>query len=302
MEDNFICKNYTNPLKMWHVRCDNSFNVFTDVWIQNFVEKYKIVKYILALENGEKTGKPHLQGAIWFDVDIKASKLYANIRAFLRSKAVIGKNRYSLTPARKPRSLAKYAKKVDNYLKTIDLCPKENHHFAFPLVRTNLTPQELDAVGSWVAVTETENHSDRINKLKKQLKEKVSNKYMGDAPVEKFLEIFDSLYKKIFKKNCTNRLLVHSIARDVGYITVRQYYRAIGLIDREGYLWDRYCPVPCASAYDDELSESGESLGEIEILPKNKIMKIKYGKAIIENQVENKIMNKYLIDLSKNKI
>jgi len=246
MEDNFICSAFVKPLLMWHVRCDNSFNVFTDDWLLKFTSHYKIKKYILALEKGTTTGKPHLQGAIWFDHDIKASNKYANIRSFLRHTAVTGKNRYSLTPARKPRSLAKYAMKVLITTAGGDGSP----HL---LVRTNLKHKELDSVGSWVAVSDSSN-GDKIISLKKQLKEILPNYNIADGAA-RYLEKFYFLYKKIFNKIPKNRALVFSIAYECGFTDLRTYYQMLGVIDRDGCFGGHYVHPSKISGVDSNENE-----------------------------------------------
>ncbi len=266
MEDNAICSTFVKPLLMWHVRCDNSFNVFTDAWVNKFITRYKIVKYILALEKGSTTGKPHLQGAIWFDHDIKASNKYANIRSFLRHAAVTGKNRYSLTPARKPRSLAKYAMKVRITTAGGDGTPDL-------LVRTNLENDELLRVGSWETVTDSSN-GDKLKSLKKQLKEVLPNYHIAEGSA-RYLEKFYFLYKKIFNKIPKNRALVFSIAYECGFTDLRTYYSMIGVIDRDGCFGGHYVHPSHISGVDSNENEknpeplAGFGMGNAQIDPDN---------------------------------
>lgn len=239
MDDVHICSSYAPPLKMWSLRCDNSHNYFIQSnFIKNFCDKYHPVKFLLGLELGKTTEKPHLQGAVWFDSDIKGTKKYACIRSYLRSKAIPGKNRYSFVPARNAKSLASYATKDGNYM-------------------TNLTAQELATVKPWVESV-SEDTADRYYSLKKLLKEKFIDVYQLGGEPTIFLKVFDACYKTIYGKPCSSRNFINRIAREINYIDSRSYYKSIGAIDNEGMMWGRY--VNCLEDSDTEETSDLESI------------------------------------------
>lgn len=97
--------------------------------ITTFMEwrnKYHCAYWILGLEFASETGKPHIQGIVWFETLQKKDKL----RNWFRNKVDDTKQAVAFTSAKKITNLSKYCMKDGNYV-------------------TNLNPNEIDAIGKW---------------------------------------------------------------------------------------------------------------------------------------------------------
>lgn len=119
----------------YQLRVDLSDNQYMEKWLK----RYEPPWYLYGMEISS-TGKPHVQGIVWFAEQQQMAKL----RNWWKGKTLNTKQPVSFTKAKKVKSLIKYCSKDGN-------------------VKTNLSKKDLETLGTW---------KDKKN-IKKEFKDKL---------------------------------------------------------------------------------------------------------------------------------
>lgn len=121
MEDTLVKPKFYAYMLRIDINHDDAIPTF-----MKWKEKYRCAYWILGLEFGSETGKPHIQGIVWFESLQKKDKL----RNWFRNKVDCRKQAVAFTSAKKITNLSKYCMKDGNYV-------------------TNLTASEIELIGKW---------------------------------------------------------------------------------------------------------------------------------------------------------
>lgn len=196
MEDLHTIKNhYAYMLRVELPHTDKS-ELILDKWMDNF----GCSSFLFGRELGEKLGKEHYQGIVWFEHKLSTNEMNAR-RNWFRGKCRKGYG-YAFTSARKVTTLASYsAKDADLY--------------------TNLTQELISTIPSW----KTKSQQKTLNKalLREKLeKGNYKNYYL-------FLDGLLKHYRYIYKNYPTKRT-IHFWALEFGMITKSDYLKYIGVL------------------------------------------------------------------------
>jgi len=123
MEDTIVLKGHFAYMLRVDIDHDEAFPLFN-----KWKDKYKCTHWIVGLEFGSETGKPHIQGIVWFECLQSMTKL----RNYFRNKfpSTCPPGSVAFTSAKKIQNLSKYCMKDGVY-------------------KTNLSPSQIESIGKW---------------------------------------------------------------------------------------------------------------------------------------------------------
>lgn len=158
MEDTSVLKGYFAYMLRVDIDYEKALPLF-----HKWRDKYHCTHYILGLEFGLETGKPHIQGIVWFECLQSVTKL----RNYFRNKVNPTKQSVALTSAKKITNLSKY-------------CMKDG------IYETNLSPSQIESIGKW-NVGDGSNYKflkdlyDHVEELQRVRNDEIKNDIMNNT-------------------------------------------------------------------------------------------------------------------------
>lgn len=202
-------------------------------YLDNFIQKYKIVKYLGKFEKGTKTEKDHFQSIIWMEQKQTNNDLNKMRNFWANKTKKIKGGSCSLTSAKKIASLVKYCQKEDTEL------------------ITNLTKEELKLCGKWETPEDKKQAQARLlqkllydycetnfkveykNKNPWELEidwTKTTFEYFGEERFNHFCYNFCHIYFRVYGTPCISRNQYIKWAWKMGVISTQDYLEKINVI------------------------------------------------------------------------